>query len=689
MNNHLNKFHKNSYLLKIMSISVTEHDIEFFIDKYFRGRNEEIKTIIKSLKKQEILSWAKIIMSSEFRQIFPTEKEIKKKLGEKELKIFEELLIMIPLNYIYWRDCIKHEQLFPTTEQNGPYSWAYAIATIIHLTMRRIIGMTAPSFEEILKDLLKEFANQKDLSLTNILTNFLKLPKYQILHFEEVPEKKINLFDPVRTYHLYICTFSLTDEQWQNFATFYKDPNNKDKILTCEDLIKSQSNKKQSQDKSSGHAVIAIDADSASITYLNSWGKNWGDEGKFSVERGAISTMKYYDVFWFYKDLSQVEKSCYENRTKKAIETFYRIFDYIGSLPEIEDKNNLIKKVLIEFCEDYWRSGQQTSFRFLDETSDLKNEITNLIKKSKEKVEKIQSNEKKNCAREFTILDEETINQIDKIDEIGFGGGGRVYKVAMKSFYALKEMIVNESNKEKFKDFLKEYEIMNLLDHPNIINTYGIFFSSSDKPPCILLEFCPLNLQKAIEKVTTSNTEIAKYVYQIAEGFRYIHFRQVIHRDLKPTNILIASDGTIKISDFGISRLMSIEEQSMTRGVGTQKFMAPEIINEEEFYNEKVDVYSFGVVLYFMLSGGHMPKIKIGEILKGNKAQIPESFNELAKNIILDCWNFEPNERPSFKEIIKRLENGHYEIVNLTSNEQKVVDAFVKKHQELIPSYDD
>ena len=63
---------------------------------------------------------------------------------------------------------------------------------------------------------------------------------------------------------------------------------------------------------------------------------------------------------------------------------------------------------------------------------------------------------------------------------------------------------------------------------------------------------------------------------------------------MKPTNILI--DGLVKIADFGISKLMTIEEPTMTRGIGSQKFMAPEIINEEDHYNEKVDVYSFGVL---------------------------------------------------------------------------------------------
>lgn len=91
------------------------------------------------------------------------------------------------------------------------------------------------------------------------------------------------------------------------------------------------------------------------------------------------------------------------------------------------------------------------------------------------------------------------------------------------------------------------------------------------------------------------------YIYQIADGMQYVHLKKIIHRDLKPSNILIGFDGNIRISDFGISKLMTDDEISMTTGVVTQKFMVPELINEIQ-YNEKVDVYSFGVLVYFILS---------------------------------------------------------------------------------------
>ena len=164
--------------------------------------------------------------------------------------------------------------------------------------------------------------------------------------------------------------------------------------------------------------------------------------------------------------------------------------------------------------------------------------------------------QKQDNSIKIIILDEETIKNLKKIEEIGFGSGGKVFKVVslMNETYALKEMNIKNLNMKNFQYFLNEYEIINFLQHPNIIKTYGIFMSSKSTPPCILLEYCLFNLEECIKNKMLSNEKIVCAIYQIVEGMKYVHFRKIIHRDLKPTNILIAADGTIKICDFGISK---------------------------------------------------------------------------------------------------------------------------------------
>ena len=208
-----------------------------------------------------------------------------------------------------------------------------------------------------------------------------------------------------------------------------------------------------------------------------------------------------------------------------------------------------------------------------------------------------------------------------------------------------------------------------MLDHPNVVDAIGIFMSNKNIPPSILLEYCPSNLQKAIEDKVFSKEEVVEIIYQIAEVMKYIHSKKIIHRDLKPTNILIADDGTVKICDFGISKMMTIEEQTITRGVGSQKFMAPEIINEDDYYDEKVDD-----VVFFILSGGKLPKIKIFDIPKGKKAEIPSSFTEFSKMLINACWNFDSKDRPSFRVILDNMERSHYNLVQLNKQKLKMLN---------------
>lgn len=288
--------------------------------------------------------------------------------------------------------------------------------------------------------------------------------------------------------------------------------------------------------------------------------------------------------------------------------------------------------------------------------------------------------------RGIQLLGEDDINEYEILEMIGHGGGGSVYKVSKNGeIFAMKEMSTKDADITKFKSFISEYEILNILDHPNIIKAFGFFTSSAKRPPCIVLEYCAASLDDLISRGGLSNEDLAFIVYQIADGMRYIHSKGVIHRDLKPANILVDTDCVIKISDFGISKLMSVEEQTMTLGAGTQKFMAPEIINEDDHYNEKVDVYSFGVLLFFILSGGEFPKIKMFDIPLGKKAPIPETFTELAKGLIDECWNLVPADRPSFEDIVSVLVENHFEVTPLDENEKKNVESRVKAHQAKIP----
>ena len=311
-------------------------------------------------------------------------------------------------------------------------------------------------------------------------------------------------------------------------------------------------------------------------------------------------------------------------------------------------------------------------------------ELKNIKEENSQLKIQLSAKESNHKTNEIKIIDEKAIQDLETIEEISYNNNGKVVKVYKKEIYVLKIMNVKNATADSLRYFLNEYEIMNLLDHPNIIKTFGICLHTEKMPPSILIEFCVNNLDEVIKNKTFDNVQIAFTIYQIVEGMKYVHFKKIIHRDLKPTNILIATDGTIRISDFGISKLMSPEEQNSI--VGTQKFMAPEILNEED-YDEKVDVYSFGVLAFFVLSGGQMPAIKMKDQMKGKKAEIPSTFTTFAKDLIDSCWNFDPDDRPSFSEICEQLNEKCHMLLNLSKPEIEELKNLMKNHKSRIPIY--
>ncbi|KAK8836649.1 hypothetical protein M9Y10_037585 [Tritrichomonas musculus] len=290
----------------------------------------------------------------------------------------------------------------------------------------------------------------------------------------------------------------------------------------------------------------------------------------------------------------------------------------------------------------------------------------------------------------MTILDSDEIDQLTKLDELGHGSSGTVYKVSKtvtkNEIYVLK--VMTKMSQDNFRNFIKEYEILSMLHHPNVLKTYGIFFSDEKSPPSILLEYCSNDIVKMIKNKMFSKCDIVFIVYQIAEGMKYVHSRNIIHRDLKPSNILVDENRTIKICDFGISKIMTVEEQqtTMTSGIGTLYFMAPEIINNQK-YDTKVDVYSFGIVTYFILSGGQFPRWTIGQMVTGAEVPIPEYFTSLAKSLVRSCLQLDPNVRPNFSTILENIKKYQYELLDLSPQEKVEVKNRIEQFQRRIPSY--
>ena len=195
------------------------------------------------------------------------------------------------------------------------------------------------------------------------------------------------------------------------------------------------------------------------------------------------------------------------------------------------------------------------------------------------------------------------------IKELGKGSYGHVIRVQNRAtglIYACKKM-----NKRKIKDknrFKTEIDLLRATDHPNIIKLYEIYEDSIYiyliMEECTGGEFFDRLAKKAKTQNMYTEKDAAKIFKQILEAVNYLHAHGVCHRDLKPENILfttIAENSSLKLIDFGLSKVFDGDNNIMKGVVGTTFYMAPEVITGK--YNEKCDVWACGVILYIMLSG--------------------------------------------------------------------------------------
>nr|POF24190.1 serine/threonine-protein kinase ctr1 [Quercus suber] len=151
--------------------------------------------------------------------------------------------------------------------------------------------------------------------------------------------------------------------------------------------------------------------------------------------------------------------------------------------------------------------------------------------------------------------------------------------------------------------------------------------------------------------------------YDVAKGMNYLHQLKppIVHRDLKSPNLLVDASYTVKVCDFGLSRLKANTFLSSKTAAGTPEWMAPEVLRNEPS-NEKSDVYSFGVILWELVTlqqpwrNLNPPQVVAAVGFKGERLDIPNTVNHEVAALIEACWASEPWKRPSFSYIMKLLQ---------------------------------
>ncbi len=190
---------------------------------------------------------------------------------------------------------------------------------------------------------------------------------------------------------------------------------------------------------------------------------------------------------------------------------------------------------------------------------------------------------------------------------VGIGGMAVVYKaydnienkiVAVK---ILKEEYTG--NDEFLRRFINESKAIAVLSHPNVVKVFDVSFG--DLIQYIVMEYIDgITLKEYIEQSgPLSWNEAVHFTLQILRGLQHAHDKGVVHRDIKPQNIMVLPDGIIKVADFGIARFARSEQETITdKAIGSVHYISPEQAKGEKT-DEKADIYSVGVMLYEMLTG--------------------------------------------------------------------------------------
>ncbi|HXM81600.1 MAG TPA: serine/threonine-protein kinase [Burkholderiales bacterium] len=193
------------------------------------------------------------------------------------------------------------------------------------------------------------------------------------------------------------------------------------------------------------------------------------------------------------------------------------------------------------------------------------------------------------------------------LGELGRGAMGIVYRAEdpnLDRIVALKTIILAddaEGRKDYHKRFFLEAKAAGKLTHPHIVTTYD--FGEEGDLAYLAMELLEgTDLRERLKEAALSTTEAVDIAQQVADGLGFAHERGVVHRDIKPGNIMLMARGQVKIMDFGIARMRSADFKTSTGIVlGTPRFMSPEQVAGSPVDNRS-DIFSLGAVLYEMLT---------------------------------------------------------------------------------------
>ncbi|XP_052170833.1 mitogen-activated protein kinase kinase 10 [Diospyros lotus] len=267
--------------------------------------------------------------------------------------------------------------------------------------------------------------------------------------------------------------------------------------------------------------------------------------------------------------------------------------------------------------------------------------------------------------------------ELEKLAVLGHGNGGTVYKVrhtSTSSIYALKVLRLDEDAVAVRQQAAREAEILKRVDSEFIVKCHAVFDNGLADADCAGSELCFVieymeggSLDDLLRRRRKLPEEaISGLATRVLKGLNYLHEMQIVHGDIKPSNLLINGEGEVKIADFGVSRFVEGKFESSESFMGTSAYMSPERF-DPEMWNEDFsdgfagDVWSLGVVSA-ECHVGHFPLIAPGQkpdwatlmcaICFGERMEIPETMSPEFQSFVGRCLEKDWRRRGTVEELL-------------------------------------
>jgi len=197
-----------------------------------------------------------------------------------------------------------------------------------------------------------------------------------------------------------------------------------------------------------------------------------------------------------------------------------------------------------------------------------------------------------------------------KLEKVGEGTYGVVYKakdLTTGNVVALKKIRLEAEDEGVPSTAIREISLLKELDNDNIVRLLNIVHA--DNKLYLVFEFLDVDLKRYMDHVTKrrevlSPPLVRQFTRQLLQGLHYCHAHRILHRDLKPQNLLIDANGNLKLADFGLARAFGIPLRTLTHEVVTLWYRAPEVLLGSRHYSTAIDMWSVGCIMAEMVMSG-------------------------------------------------------------------------------------